>query len=84
MDTSESALLWSTGNRVEAGLACSLLDAAGIPFILDEYDGLAAGIYSLGLGPSWFRIFVRSPDVARARGVIEQAWGHALDPPPAD
>ena len=81
MDTSESALLWSTPNYMDASLASRLLDAAGIPCIVDECNGLGAGIYSTGPGSSWFRIFVRSPDVARARGVIEQAWGHPLDPP---
>src|SRR5260221_9794467 len=80
MGASNLVCVWVYGSRMEADLAKSLLDAAGIP-ALSEADTAGGMREHLAWSGAGFKIVVREEDAAEARELLtETAKGDvALD-----
>ncbi len=79
VDDSDSVLLLSCRNQVEADLARNLLEKAGIPCYLagPDFDFVELGrsVHSMLRGAD---VRVLAADVSRARAVLEEAWGRPV------
>jgi hypothetical protein len=73
-DPPELALLLEGVDAVERDLARNLLASAGIPVLVDEPDLLEGGVGGFRV-PGVTRIYVPRSALARARTILDFAWG---------